>query len=166
MHDHAVFGAFDLLELFVVADHHPVVPEVVRERIRHLLIEERQQAVAGVDQIHLDVQAAEDRRIFAADHPGAVNDDVARLMAQFENGVAVVDAWVIEIDAGRMVRTRAAGDHDVVGADGVLGTVHIADADGVGVDEARVTGEQFALIPLIEPLAHAGLLADDVIGVA
>ena len=73
---------------------------------------------------------------------------------------------MVEIDAGRMVRTRAAGDHDVIGADGVLGAVHVADADGVGVDEARVAGEQFALVPLIEPLAHSGLLADDVIGVA
>ena len=80
MNNHAVVGAFDLLELFVVTDHHAVVPEVVRQRVRHFLIEERQQAVAGVDQIDLHVQTTEDRRILTADDPGAVNDYVARLV--------------------------------------------------------------------------------------
>ncbi|MNG88331.1 hypothetical protein D3C79_471620 [compost metagenome] len=54
----------------------------------------------------------------------------------------------------------------MIGADGVLGAIHVADADGVGVDKARVAGKQFALVAFIETLAHSGLLINDVIGVA
>ena len=41
VHDHPVVQPFDALILFIVANHHAAVPEVVRERIGHLLIEER-----------------------------------------------------------------------------------------------------------------------------
>ena len=44
--------------------------------------------------------------------------------------------------------------------------VHVADADGVGVDKACIAGKQFALIAFIETLTHSGLLINDVIGVA
>ena len=54
----------------------------------------------------------------------------------------------------------------MIGADGVLGAVHIADANGVGVDKARIAGKQLALVALIETLTHPGLLINDVIGVA
>ncbi len=56
-------------------------------------------------QIDLHLHAAEDRGVFATDHPGAVNDHVARLMLQAENRIAVIDARVVEIDIGRMVGT-------------------------------------------------------------
>ena len=49
VHDDAVIAAFNLLILFVVANDHTAVPEVVRERVGHLLIEECQQTIAGVD---------------------------------------------------------------------------------------------------------------------
>ena len=54
----------------------------------------------------------------------------------------------------------------MIGADGVLSAVHITDADGVGVNKARIAGEQLALVTLIESLAHPGLLVNHVIGVA
>ena len=49
MHDDAVIATFNLLVLFVVANDHTAVPEVVREGVGHLLIEECQQTIAGVD---------------------------------------------------------------------------------------------------------------------
>ena len=104
MHDHPVVAAFDLLVLFVVANHHAAVPEVVGEGVRHLLIEEGQQAVAGVDQVNFDVHSAEDRRIFATNDPCAIDNDVAGFMVQAQNRVAVVDARVREVHVGRMVR--------------------------------------------------------------
>ncbi|MOA37970.1 hypothetical protein D3C78_1596140 [compost metagenome] len=73
---------------------------------------------------------------------------------------------MVKIDARRIVRARTAGDDDMVGADSVLSAIHIADADGVGVDKACVAGKQLALVALIESLTHPGLLIYDVIGVA
>ncbi len=104
VHNYAIIAAFDLLILFVMTNHHAAVPEVVRERVGHLLIEKRQQAVAGVYQVNFDVHAAEDGSIFTADHPGTVNQYVARLMVQAQNGVAVVDARMGEIHICRTVR--------------------------------------------------------------
>ena len=103
MHDDAVINAFNLFVLFVVTNHHAAVPEVIGERIRHLLIEKRQQTIAGVDQIHFDLHPAEDRRIFAADHPGAINDHMARFVMQAKDRVAVINARMMKVDVCRVI---------------------------------------------------------------
>ncbi|MNE29154.1 hypothetical protein D3C80_1226260 [compost metagenome] len=92
MHDHAVVAGLDSFVLFVVANHHTAVPEVIRERIGHLLIEKRQQAVAGVNQINFDFHPTENGGVFAANDPCAVDQHMARLMMQAQNGVAVINA--------------------------------------------------------------------------
>ena len=104
MHDDAVINALNLFVLFIVANDHAAVPEVIGERVGHLLIEKRQQTIAGVDQIHFDFHSPEDRRIFAADHPGTVDDHMARFVMQAENRVAVINARMMEVDVCRMVR--------------------------------------------------------------
>ncbi|EHB39837.1 hypothetical protein SEENIN0B_04387 [Salmonella enterica subsp. enterica serovar Infantis str. SARB27] len=85
MHDDAIIAAFDFLILFIVANNHAAIPEMVRERVGHLLIEKGQQAIAGVDQIHFHIHTAEDGRIFAADNAGAVNNNVARFMVETQD---------------------------------------------------------------------------------
>jgi hypothetical protein len=54
-----------------VPDQYPALAKGVGERIDDLVVEERKELVARVDQIHLDPQVAKDRGVFAADHPGA-----------------------------------------------------------------------------------------------
>src|SRR3546814_17243266 len=66
-------------------------------------------------QFHQHTQAAEDRGVFATDHPGAVNNQLTRGMAQAQDGVAIVDTRVVEIDIGRTIGARASGDDDVLG---------------------------------------------------
>ena len=104
VHDDAIIHALNLFVLFIVANDHAAVPEVIGEGVGHFLIEKRQQAIAGVDQIHLHFHSAEDRRIFAADHPGPINDHMARFVVQAQDRVAVINARVMEVDVCRMVR--------------------------------------------------------------
>src|SRR3546814_7118616 len=46
---------------------------------------------------------------------GAVNNQLTRGMAQAQDGVAIVDTRVVEIDIGRTIGARASGDDDVLG---------------------------------------------------
>ena len=148
-----------------MANNDAAVPEVIGERIGHLLIEKRQQTVAGVDQIDLDVQAAENRRILAADDACAIDNDVAWLVVQVQNGVGVVNARVGKIDISRMVRTGTAGDNEFFRRQALARAVVMLDFDGVGIDKVGVALKQFAAVALVKALAHRSLLADDVLRV-
>ena len=65
----------DPVVLLVVADDHPLLAEVISERIDDLVVQEREQLVSRVDEIRLDAEVAEDRRVLAADDAGAVDGD-------------------------------------------------------------------------------------------
>ena len=49
----------------------PVFPQMVAELVGDLLVDERQQPVALVDQGHANAEGGKDAGVFAADHPGA-----------------------------------------------------------------------------------------------
>ena len=89
---------FKALVGFVVAEQHALIAQVIAERIDDFVVEEFQQLVAGVDQIHLHAQVAQHRRVFAADDAGTVDGDRLRRVVEIENRVAVEQAWMVEID--------------------------------------------------------------------
>lgn len=113
--DHAVVAAFDALVVFVVAHGDVVVAEVIAQGLGDFRVEEAQQLAAVVHQFHQHTQAAEDRGVLATDHAGAVDDQLARGVPQAQDGVAIVDTRVVEIDVGRAIRARSSGDDDVLG---------------------------------------------------
>ena len=65
---------------------------------------EAEQTIAIVDQVDLDPQTAENRSIFAADDPGAIYDQGSWSMVELEDGIAIVDARMVEVHIGRTVR--------------------------------------------------------------
>ena len=87
--------------ILVVANFHRIVAQVITQRVGDLVIQERQQAVTHVDQVNFDPQPTEDGCIFAADHTGTENHQCTRCVAQFEDGVRVVDTRMAEIDVRR-----------------------------------------------------------------
>jgi hypothetical protein len=97
-----------------VADDDALFAQVVAERVGDLVVEEGQQPVAGVHQVHLDVQVAHDGGVLAADDAGAVDGHAARRVLEPQHRVAVEHARVREVHVRRMVGARAGGDDDMV----------------------------------------------------
>ena len=107
--DHAVVAGLHAGVLLVVADEDALVAQVVAEGVDDFVVEEREQPVAGVDQVHLDVEAGEDRRVLAADDAGAVDGDGARGVAQVQDRVAVkMRGWLKSMSGGRYGREPVA----------------------------------------------------------
>ncbi|MNM94455.1 hypothetical protein D3C81_1068590 [compost metagenome] len=162
--DHAVFQAFDAVVFLVVTDQHVVVAQVIAQRIGNLVVEEAEQLVAGIDQVYQHAEAAEDRRIFAADHPGSVDDQPARSVAEGEDSVAVVDPRVVEVDVRGTIGTRAGGDDELVGGqalDRPLGRDHF---HGALIDEAGGAIEHVDAIARVVTGVRGHLLGDDLLG--
>src|SRR5262249_5785467 len=88
---HAVTVGFHALVFLTVPDQHTTLAQMIGQGVDNFIVEERQQLVAIVDQIHLDAQTAEDRRVFAAHHAGAIDRNAARRALQMQHGVAVDD---------------------------------------------------------------------------
>ena len=105
-----------------VAPGHPLVPvepdPVGRHRrlegAGHLAVEERQQRVPPVDQMHLRPQRGERAGVLAADHPGTDDRQLSRQRLQLEDLVRVVDPVVVERELGRPQGRRPGGDQDVL----------------------------------------------------
>ena len=84
-------------------------PQQVLERLADLAVEERQHAVALVDDGHLGAERAEHRRVLDADHAGADDGHRARhALLELEQAVGVDHRAVVELDRGRARRPRAA----------------------------------------------------------
>jgi len=164
MQDHAVFDAFYPLVLFVVAHGDVVVAEVVAQRLRDLGIEEAQQLLAVIHQLNQHPQTTEDRRVFAADHACPVNNQLTRGVAQTEDGVAIVDTRVSEIDISRAIRTRAGGDNDLLGHQGFDNAVGAHHFDGLLVGEAAGAEEQVDAITCVVTGARSHLLGNNLLG--
>src|SRR4030095_12692366 len=101
--DDAVACAFDSLVLFAVSDESAFFAEVVTEGVANLVVEKFKELVAGVDEVELAAEIAEHRGIFAADGARAVDRDGPRGEREVEDGIAVEDAGVGEIDIGGAV---------------------------------------------------------------
>ncbi len=164
MQDHPVVQAFDALILFVVAYGDVVVAEVVAQRLGNFRVEEAQQLATVVHQLYQYTQAAEDRGVFATDHAGTVHDQLARSVAEAEDGVAVIDARVVEVDVGRAVRARASGDDDVLGVELFHHTVRADHFDGLLVGEAAGADEHVHAVTRVVAGARRYLLGDDLLG--
>ncbi|MNC13758.1 hypothetical protein D3C75_615120 [compost metagenome] len=154
----------DALVLLVVTDQHVVVAQVIAQRIGNLVIQEAEQLVAVVDQVDQHAQATEDRRIFTTDDPGSVDDHSPRGVAEVEDGVAVVDPRMAEVDIGRTVGTRAGGHHHLLGHQLFHHAVVGHHLDGVLVGETGGTEEHVDAIACIVASARGDLLVDHQLG--
>ncbi len=137
---------------------------MVTQRLGNFRVEETQQLIAVVHQLHQNTQATEDRRVLTADHAGTVDDQFARGVAQAKDGVAIVDTRVMEIDIRRAIRARPGGDDDVLGhqfLDHAVGTHHF---NGLLVGEAAGAEEQVDTVTGVVTGARGHLLGDDFLG--
>ena len=160
MHVHAGIVGLDALVFFAVADQHPALAQVIGERVDDFVVEEGEQLVPGVDQVHLDAQAAEDRRVLAADHPGPVDRDAARRLLQSQHGVAVDDARMRKIDVRRPVGARPRGEDESIGSQAVAGAVGGRDLDALRIHERRTAGDHVHVVALVKAAAQLDLAAD------
>jgi hypothetical protein len=97
-----------------VPNQDPLLAQVVAEGVGDLVVQAGEQAIARVDQVRLHAQAAEDGGVLAADNAGRADGDGARGVGEPEDGIAVQDARMREIEIGRMIGARAGCDHDGV----------------------------------------------------
>ena len=159
--DYPVVQAFDPLVLFVMAHGDVVVAEVVAQRLGNFRVQEAEQLVAVVHQFHQHPEATEDRGVFTADHAGAVDDQFARGVTQAQDGVAIVDTRVEEIDIHRAVRARTRGDNDVLGhqlLDHAVGAHHL---NGLLVGETAGAKEQVDTVTGVVAGTRRDLFGDD-----
>ena len=87
--DAAVVLELDVVDLGAEADRDAAVAELVDEILDQLLVEELEEARPRLDQGHGDVERAEDRRVFDADHAAAHHGEAARQMRRLDDLVAV-----------------------------------------------------------------------------
>src|SRR5690606_16443400 len=161
MHHYVPAARFDLDVAFIVADDHAQLAQVVAEGVRNLVVEKGQQAVPSVDQIDLDTQAAENRGVLATDGARAVDDDGAGSVVQAQDGIAVEDARVVEIDVFGPLGPRAGGADEVLR--GQLSDPAAAGIElyGMGVEEARAPLQHRDVVAGVETGPQADLAADD-----
>ena len=91
----------DRFILFVMSNQHTVIAQVITQGVRNLVIQEREQASSGVDQVHFHTQTGENRGVFGTNHARAINDQGAGRVGQIQNGIRVVDTVVTEVHIRR-----------------------------------------------------------------
>ncbi|MNF54779.1 hypothetical protein D3C84_362190 [compost metagenome] len=164
MQNHPVIHTFDALVLFVVADQYVAVTQVIAERIGNFRIQEAQQLVTIVDQVDQHAETAEDRRIFATDDPGPIDDQPARRMTEGENGIAVIHPRMMEVDVCRTIGTRAGSNDDLLGHQLFHHAIGADHFDGLLIGEAARAEEQIDAIARVVTRARGHLLGDHPLG--
>ncbi len=119
-----------------------------------------------VDEVHLQAQAAEDRRVLAADDAGAVDGERLGRRLELEDGVAVEDARVVEVHVIGAVGPAAGGDDEVVGRVPAALPAAARHLDGVGIDEAGHPHDDLDVVAAVEAPAQVDLGLDDDLRVA
>ena len=164
-HQRAVRQALHRFVFLVVADHHALIAQVVAERVGDLVVEEGQQLRARVHQVHLAAHVAEDAGVLAADHPRAVDENGTGRGGHAEEGIAVEDARVVEIDVARPKGMGTGSDDEGVGGqDGGLGLLAGTHLQGVRIEESGVAVVQPDPVALVKIPAHGRLAGDDRFG--
>ena len=90
---------FQLLVFLAVPAPDTGITQVVTERIGNLPVEKGQQSVGRIDQFHLGAKASKNGGIFTSDHTRANDGDLAWRRIEPQDGVAVKNAGVGEVDA-------------------------------------------------------------------
>ena len=85
-------------------------------------------------------------------------------MAEAEDGVAIVDTRVMEIDVGRTIRARTGGDDDVLGHQFFHHAVGADHFDGLLVGETAGTEEHIDAVTGVVAGARGDLLGDHFFG--
>ena len=146
--DRAVRVLLDRDHLLADAQRQAPVAQVEEERLDDLLVAERQDVRAAVDQGHLRAQGREHRGVLDADHARAHDDHRVRDLLQVEDPVRVEDGALVERDAVRVGRPRAGREDEPLGADAALAVVrdHLqlvgAGERGHAVDHGHVVAHE------------------------
>src|SRR5690606_34231556 len=119
------------------------------------------QSVAVVDQIHLDAQPAEDGSVFAANDAGTIDNQRARCVVELQDGVAVIDPRMVEIDVRRTIRARTRGDDDLLGDQSIHRPFGVHQFDGMGIGETALAEKQIDTVARIVAVARTHLAGDD-----
>jgi hypothetical protein len=143
----------------VRATLHFGVPEEVHAELPHgrfqsrrqFGVQERQQAVAAVDQKRRHAQDGEHARVFTADHPGPDHGDRFGHLVYIEQFVRIMDAVVCERDARWPQRVTADGDAHLVPAE-VPGAGRRGHCHRVRVDEGPGAVDSRHAVGIQQPL--------------
>src|ERR1700736_3647945 len=95
----------------------PVFPQVMAELVDDFVVDERQQAVALVDQRHPNAESGKDAGIFASDHAGSDNRQGPREPVELQDVVAGENPLAIEWNIRGAGGFRPGGDDDLFGPD-------------------------------------------------
>src|SRR5205807_2154474 len=87
--------------------------------------------------------------------------DRLRHERELEDGIAVENAGVIEINVGRMVRARAGRKDERFTLVPIASAHAVLDLDRFRADKAGASVQELHEISFVEPAAHLYLIADD-----
>ena len=161
-----VVDGLDARHLFAEAERHAVFAKVVAEGLDDFAVDERQQAIALVDQRDAHAQRRKDAGILNADHARAHHRQGARELLEPHDIVADEDALPVKRDARIAAGTGADGQHDV-GRRYVALSASVADqvqADRMGIDKCRLGVDQLDAVAQELMAGDVDLVADDVLG--
>ena len=139
---------------------------MISEGVHDLVVQEREQLASRVDEVRLDPEVAEDRRVLAADDAGAVDGDGVGHEAELQDRVAVENARVGEVNVRRVVGARAHGQDEGVGDVLIAGPLAMLDLDHMVADEVGGPVHDVDVVALVEAAADGHLAADDRLGPA
>jgi hypothetical protein len=143
---------------------HGEVPQVVLERLDHLDVTHVEHPGPFLDHGDLAAERGEHGRVLHADDPRADDDHGPRNLLQGEDVVRIQDGPLVELDRVRPGGPGAGGDDDVLGADQPFMAGHLAQGDGVGVDETAGSGVEGDVVAGELAADDVDLSADHVLG--
>ena len=161
---HAVILGNDGFHFFIMPNQHALVSQMISQGIDDLVIQERQQAIAGIDEVHLHAEVAEHRGVFAADDARAIDGDRLGRLFEPQDRITIANTPVGEVHSRRMVRARARGEDEMGGAKLFFGPVMQSNFDGVRIDKGRTAPQNIDGVAIVERLPHRDLLFDHTFG--
>ena len=157
---HAVIVRHNPFVLLVVSDQHPLFTQVIAQRIHDLVVQEGQQTVQAVNQVHLDLQTSENGCILAADHPRSVDCHRPGMFLKRHYRIAVHNARMREIHVRRVVWPCTGGNDESVRAVTPHTPVLQKDLNSMTVLERGAPVDHIHKIPGVESLAQVDLLTN------
>ena len=138
---------------------------MVAELVGDLLVDERQQPLALVDQSYPNAERGEDAGVFAADDAGPNDGQCPRQPIEIKNVVAGEDPFPVERNVRIARGFRAGGDDDLPSSEGArAGAVDILKANRVRRDERCCRRDNFHIIAHQLMAGHIELVLDHPVG--